>query len=63
MISQYDFYYELKVQIVFTCLYALLFIISIFLNFQSHSTIINYKEQHKAENEKTQILSNTSLSS
>jgi hypothetical protein len=71
MISRSDFYYELTVDIVATCLFALLFIIILFLNnytkfdFNSkyHSDIVNNEQQGKTENEMTQISTTTSSSS
>jgi hypothetical protein len=71
MISQYDFYYELTVDIVATCLFALLFIIILFLNYQtkfsddsqSYSDVVNNAEQDKTDNETTQTSTTTSSSS
>jgi len=71
MISQSDFHYELTVDIVATCVVALLFIIILLLNrytkfsfnSQCHSDVANHEEQDKTENKMTQISTSTSASS
>ncbi len=72
MISRSDFYYELIVDIVATCLFALLFIIIFLLNYyytkfsfnsQFHFDVANREEEDKTENETTKISIPTSSSS
>ncbi len=64
MISRSDFHYELIVDIVATCLFALLFIIIFLLNYyytkfsfdsQFHFDVANREGEDKTENETTQI--------
>ncbi len=49
MISQSDFHYEIIIDIIATCLFALLFIIILFLNYYTKS--FDLIEQDKNENE------------
>jgi hypothetical protein len=57
MISPTDFHYELIVDIVATCLFALLFVIILLLNHytKSSSDLIEHDEQDKSEKETAQI--------
>lgn len=50
MISQSDFHYEIIIDIIATCLFALLFIIILFLNYYTKSSF-DIIEQDKNENE------------
>ena len=71
MVSRSDFYHELMVDIIGTCLFALLFIIISLLNYYAKSSSDSpidspdtdtYDEQDKTNNETTQISTTTSSS-